>query len=199
MLQKRKNIACHRDNISCGLPCNNELPCVQHKCTKVCHSVSLLILLNVTTEQAIRTDHNNNCFCSSLGSLSGRGGDVSTAVPQEEGKLQSPVYDPLSRRQSVSVHPLQSRGQLSFYCCITSQRSELLSLSLCMFISKYLLYIITSASVHPSLSFSLSLSLILTMMLLRGHLSLSFWSHYFKKLSTTMIIIKLIMKYIGRE
>lgn len=201
LLQKRKNIACHRDNISCGLPCNNELPCVQHKCTKVCHSVSLLILLNVTTEQAIRTDHNNNCFCSSLGSLSGRGGDVSTAVPQEEGKLQSPVYDPLSRRQSVSVHPLQSRGQLSFYCCITSQRSELLSLSLCMFISKYLLYIITSASVHPSLSFSLSLSLILTMMLLRGHLSLSlsFWSHYFKKLSTTMIIIKLIMKYIGRE
>lgn len=158
MLQKRKNIACHRDNISCGLPCNNELPCVQHKCTKVCHSVSLLILLNVTTEQAIRTDHNNNCFCSSLGSLSGRGGDVSTAVPQEEGELQSPVYDPLSRRQSVSVHPLQSRGQLSFYCCITSQRSELLSLSLCMFISKYLLYIITSASVHPSPSFSLSLS-----------------------------------------
>lgn len=160
MLQKRKNIACHRDNISCGLPCNNELPCVQHKCTKVCHSVSLLILLNVTTEQAIRTDHNNNCFCSSLGSLSGRGGDVSTAVPQEEGKLQSPVYDPLSRRRSMSVHLLQSRGQLSFYCRITSQRSELLSLSLslCMFISKYLLYIITSASVHPSLSFSLSLS-----------------------------------------
>nr|XP_019928790.2 transcriptional repressor NF-X1 [Crassostrea gigas]XP_019928791.2 transcriptional repressor NF-X1 [Crassostrea gigas]XP_034309218.1 transcriptional repressor NF-X1 [Crassostrea gigas] len=36
--EKRKNIACHRDNISCGLPCNNELPCVQHKCTKVCHS-----------------------------------------------------------------------------------------------------------------------------------------------------------------
>lgn len=134
LLQKRKNIACHRDNISCGLPCNNELPCVQHKCTKVCHSVSLLILLNVTTEQAIRTDHNNNCFCFSLGSLSGRGGDVSTAVPQEEGKLQSPVYDPLSRRQSVSVHPLQSRGQLSFYCCITSQRSELLSLSLYVYL-----------------------------------------------------------------
>lgn len=186
LLQKRKNIACHRDNISCGLPCNNELPCVQHKCTKVCHSVSLLILLNVTTEQATRTDHNNNCFCSSLGSLSGRGGVVSTAVPQEEGKLQSPVYDPLSRRQSVSVHPLQSRGQLSFYCRITSQRSELLSLSLSLslFISKYLLYIITSASVHPSPSFSLSLSLILIMMLLRGHLSLSlsFWSHYFIKL-----------------
>lgn len=134
LLQKRKNIACHRDNISCGLPCNNELPCVQHKCTKVCHSVSLLILLNVTTEQATRTNHNNNCFCSSLGSLSGRGGDVSTAVPQEEGKLQSPVYDPLSRRQSVSVHPLQSRGQLSFYCRITSQRSELLSLSLYVYL-----------------------------------------------------------------
>lgn len=181
LLQKRKNIACHRDNISCGLPCNNELPCVQHKCTKVCHSVSLLILLNVTTEQATRTDHNNNCFCSSLGSLSGRGGDVSTAVPQEEGELQSPVYDPLSRRQSVSVHPLQSRGQLSFYCRITSQRSELLSLSLCMFISKYLLYIITSASVHPSLSFSLSLSFILTMMLLRGHLSLSLFGHITSK------------------
>ncbi|XP_062586553.1 LOW QUALITY PROTEIN: transcriptional repressor NF-X1-like [Saccostrea cucullata] len=34
----RKNIACHRDNISCGLPCNKVLPCQQHKCTKVCHS-----------------------------------------------------------------------------------------------------------------------------------------------------------------
>lgn len=133
LLQKRKNIACHRDNISCGLPCNNELPCVQHKCTKVCHSVSLLIL-NVTTEQATRTNHNNNCFCFSLGSLSGRGGDVSTAVPQEEGELQSPVYDPLSRQRSVSVHPLQSRGQLSFYCHITSQRSELLSLSLYVYL-----------------------------------------------------------------
>lgn len=41
LFQIRKNIACHRDNISCGLPCNNELPCKQHKCTKVCHSVSL--------------------------------------------------------------------------------------------------------------------------------------------------------------
>lgn len=176
MFQKRKNIACHRDNISCGLPCNNELPCVQHKCTKVCHSVSL-ILLNVTTEQATRTNHNSNCFCFSLGSLSGRGGDVSTAVPQEEGELQSPVYDPLSRQRSVSVHPLQSRGQLSFYCRITSQRSELLSLSLCMFISKYLLYIITSASVHPSLSFSLSLSHSYHDAFKRSPLSLSLFGH----------------------
>ncbi|XP_052094609.1 transcriptional repressor NF-X1-like [Mytilus californianus] len=34
----RKNIPCHQNNVSCGLPCNKVLPCQQHKCLKTCHS-----------------------------------------------------------------------------------------------------------------------------------------------------------------
>lgn len=69
------------------------------------------------------------------------------------------------------------KAEVSYLSIVVSLlRGQSSFLSLCMFISKYLLYIITSASVHPSLSFSLSLSLILIMMLLRGDLSLSLLS-----------------------
>lgn len=34
----RKNIPCHLNNVSCGLPCNKVLPCQQHKCLKICHA-----------------------------------------------------------------------------------------------------------------------------------------------------------------
>ncbi|KAL5006386.1 hypothetical protein ScPMuIL_015192 [Solemya velum] len=33
----RKNIPCHIVDITCGLPCNKQLPCGQHKCQKTCH------------------------------------------------------------------------------------------------------------------------------------------------------------------
>ncbi|XP_014772945.1 transcriptional repressor NF-X1 [Octopus bimaculoides] len=35
--EERHNIPCHITDISCGMPCNKVLPCVQHKCKKVCH------------------------------------------------------------------------------------------------------------------------------------------------------------------
>ncbi|XP_069109395.1 transcriptional repressor NF-X1-like [Argopecten irradians] len=33
----RKNIPCHINNISCGLPCDKTLPCGTHKCIRTCH------------------------------------------------------------------------------------------------------------------------------------------------------------------
>ena len=42
ILQLRKNIPCHLNNVSCGLPCNKVLPCQQHKCLKTCHAVSII-------------------------------------------------------------------------------------------------------------------------------------------------------------
>ncbi|XP_064614665.1 transcriptional repressor NF-X1-like [Liolophura sinensis] len=33
----RKNIPCFRQDISCGLPCQQALPCGQHSCKKICH------------------------------------------------------------------------------------------------------------------------------------------------------------------
>ncbi|CAO3647600.1 unnamed protein product [Cunninghamella blakesleeana] len=32
-----KNIPCHRENAHCGLICDKELPCGQHKCRRTCH------------------------------------------------------------------------------------------------------------------------------------------------------------------
>lgn len=36
MFQKRRNIPCHLDEVSCGLPCGVPLPC-GHTCTRPCH------------------------------------------------------------------------------------------------------------------------------------------------------------------
>ncbi|XP_033761970.1 transcriptional repressor NF-X1-like [Pecten maximus] len=33
----RKNIPCHINDISCGLPCDKTLPCGKHKCIRTCH------------------------------------------------------------------------------------------------------------------------------------------------------------------
>lgn len=33
----RRNIHCHINDVSCGMPCNKDLPCVQHRCKKTCH------------------------------------------------------------------------------------------------------------------------------------------------------------------
>ncbi|XP_065053549.1 transcriptional repressor NF-X1-like [Rhopilema esculentum] len=34
----RRNVPCHIANVSCGKPCEKELPCKSHKCQKLCHS-----------------------------------------------------------------------------------------------------------------------------------------------------------------
>ena len=39
ILQTRKAIPCHINNVSCGKPCQKELPCKIHKCPKICHKV----------------------------------------------------------------------------------------------------------------------------------------------------------------
>jgi transcriptional repressor NF-X1 len=36
----RHSIPCYMKDVSCGLSCGKELPCGNHKCTKVCHKVS---------------------------------------------------------------------------------------------------------------------------------------------------------------
>ncbi|XP_053716490.1 transcriptional repressor NF-X1 [Synchiropus splendidus] len=35
--EQRSNIACHIQDISCGLTCNNLLPCQIHRCKRICH------------------------------------------------------------------------------------------------------------------------------------------------------------------
>lgn len=35
--QKRSNIPCHLQDISCGLVCNKTLPCEMHRCRRICH------------------------------------------------------------------------------------------------------------------------------------------------------------------
>ncbi|XP_069015721.1 transcriptional repressor NF-X1 [Embiotoca jacksoni] len=35
--EQRSNIACHLQDISCGLTCNKELPCEMHRCRRICH------------------------------------------------------------------------------------------------------------------------------------------------------------------
>ncbi|CAK6967447.1 transcriptional repressor NF-X1 [Scomber scombrus] len=35
--EQRSNIACHLQDISCGLTCNKELPCESHRCKRICH------------------------------------------------------------------------------------------------------------------------------------------------------------------
>ncbi|XP_075994388.1 transcriptional repressor NF-X1 [Genypterus blacodes] len=35
--EQRSNIACHLQDISCGLPCNKVLPCEMHRCRRICH------------------------------------------------------------------------------------------------------------------------------------------------------------------
>lgn len=35
--QKRSNIPCHLQDISCGLVCNKVLPCEMHRCRRICH------------------------------------------------------------------------------------------------------------------------------------------------------------------
>ncbi|XP_062235425.1 transcriptional repressor NF-X1 [Platichthys flesus] len=35
--EQRSNIPCHLQEISCGLTCNNALPCEMHRCRRICH------------------------------------------------------------------------------------------------------------------------------------------------------------------
>ncbi|CAG10245.1 unnamed protein product [Tetraodon nigroviridis] len=35
--EKRSNIPCHLQDISCGLVCNKALPCESHRCRRICH------------------------------------------------------------------------------------------------------------------------------------------------------------------
>ncbi|XP_060920938.1 transcriptional repressor NF-X1 [Labrus mixtus] len=35
--EQRSNIACHLQDISCGLTCNKTLPCEMHRCRRICH------------------------------------------------------------------------------------------------------------------------------------------------------------------
>lgn len=35
--EQRSNIPCHLQDISCGLTCNNTLPCEMHRCRRICH------------------------------------------------------------------------------------------------------------------------------------------------------------------
>ena len=35
--QLRKNVPCHQKELSCGLPCNMNLPCGYHRCILPCH------------------------------------------------------------------------------------------------------------------------------------------------------------------
>eukprot|EP00066_Takifugu_rubripes_P017064 XP_011606330.1 PREDICTED: transcriptional repressor NF-X1 isoform X1 [Takifugu rubripes] len=35
--EKRSNIPCHLQDISCGLVCNKALPCEMHRCRRICH------------------------------------------------------------------------------------------------------------------------------------------------------------------
>lgn len=37
MFKLRFAIPCNITNVSCGMPCDNPLPCNRHKCTKPCH------------------------------------------------------------------------------------------------------------------------------------------------------------------
>uniref|UniRef100_A0A2K6V2K0 Transcriptional repressor NF-X1 n=1 Tax=Saimiri boliviensis boliviensis TaxID=39432 RepID=A0A2K6V2K0_SAIBB len=39
----RSNIPCHLVDISCGLPCSATLPCVMHKCQRLCHKGECLV------------------------------------------------------------------------------------------------------------------------------------------------------------
>ena len=41
----RRNIPCHLQDISCGLPCKKSLQCGRHTCLQICHKVSCHIEL----------------------------------------------------------------------------------------------------------------------------------------------------------
>ncbi|XP_063063115.1 transcriptional repressor NF-X1 isoform X2 [Engraulis encrasicolus] len=43
MHEQRSNIACHLQDISCGLPCNKVLPCGSHPCKRLCHRGDCLV------------------------------------------------------------------------------------------------------------------------------------------------------------
>ncbi|KAK5898085.1 hypothetical protein CgunFtcFv8_015532 [Champsocephalus gunnari] len=40
--EQRSNIACHLQDISCGLTCNKTLPCEMHRCRRICHRAECL-------------------------------------------------------------------------------------------------------------------------------------------------------------
>lgn len=40
--QLRKSVPCHQTELSCGLPCNMNLPCGRHRCILPCHKGSCL-------------------------------------------------------------------------------------------------------------------------------------------------------------
>ncbi|CAL8398842.1 unnamed protein product [Arctogadus glacialis] len=41
--EQRSNIACHLQDISCGLACNKTLPCQMHQCRRICHRGDCLV------------------------------------------------------------------------------------------------------------------------------------------------------------